>query len=77
VKKKERRRRRRRKRRWRGGRGRGCHARKANTTSNFYPRGHAVASVKIKTFTGKSFGSHAERREFFYERAAVLAVRGK
>jgi len=34
-----------------------CHARKASAASDFYPRGRAVASLKIKTFTGKSSGS--------------------
>lgn len=34
-----------------------CHARKASAASDFYSRGHAVASLKIKTFTGKSSGS--------------------
>lgn len=29
----------------------------ASTASDFYSRGHAVASLKIKTFTGKSSGS--------------------
>lgn len=37
-----------------------CHARKASTASDFYSRGHAVASLKIKTFHGEKLRKHAE-----------------
>jgi len=62
-----------------GGRGgEECHARKASTTSDFYPRGHAVASVKIKTFTGKSFGStRREESSFMSARPCSRFVENK
>lgn len=42
-----------------------CHARKASAASDFYSRGHAVASLKIKTFTGKSSGSTQRGKSSF------------